>query len=103
MGSIHKESVMKTKKDGILKAFEPYKQREVDLILSITPTHTNVRRLATALGRSEDAIMTIYSIAYSGKWLKGMLSGMDTTQNNVVTKVASAKKKLGIFIGHEPD
>jgi len=93
---------MKTKADGVPKAFEPYKQREIDLILSLTPTHLNVRNLSVSLGRSEEAIGTVFSLAYSGKWLKGMLGQMGESQNNVVTKIARAKKRLGIFVGHEP-
>jgi len=27
---------------------------------------------------------------------------MDDSQDNIVTKIARAKKKLGIFIGHAP-
>lgn len=93
---------MKTKANGITKAFDPYKQREIDLILSLTPTYANVRNLSVSLGRSPEAITTVYSMAYSGKWLKGMLGQMEESQDNVVTKIAHAKKKLGIFIGHEP-
>jgi len=93
---------MKTKADGVPKAFERYTKEEIELILSLTPTYSNVNNLAKSLGRTEDAIYTIYSLAYSGKWLKQMLSGLGPHQNNVATKVAAAKKKLGIFIGHEP-
>ena len=93
---------MKTKAQGVSKAFEQYKQREVNLILSLTPTYANVGNLAVALGRSEDAITVVYTMAYSGKWLKSMLGQMGESQDNVVTKIARAKKKLGIFIGHEP-
>ncbi|MFH1087909.1 MAG: hypothetical protein V1737_04920 [Chloroflexota bacterium] len=73
---------MKTKADGIPKAFEPYKQREIDLILSLTPTHANVRNLATALGRSQEGVMTVFSMAYSGKLLKGMLDQTGESQDN---------------------
>lgn len=92
---------MKNKKDGIPHAFTPYKQEEVNLILTLVPTHDNVKNLAKSLGRSTDAIYTVYHLAYSGKWLKDTLSGMGASQNNVVTKIARAKKKLGIFVGHE--
>ena len=92
---------MKTKKDGIPNAFAPYKQQEINLILSLVPTHGNVRNLAKSLGRSNDAIYVIYHRAYSGRWLKDVLNRTEDTQDNVVTKVARAKKKLGIFVGHE--
>lgn len=93
---------MKTKRDGIPRAFEPYKQKEVDLILSMVPTHANVKNLAESLGRTKDAIYTVYNLAYSGKWLKDFLGGMEKHQDNVVTKIARTKKKSGIFIGHKP-
>jgi hypothetical protein len=92
---------VKTKKDGIANAFSPYKQEEINLILSLVPTHTNVNNLAESLGRSPEAIYTIYNMAYSGRWLKDTLKGMEESQDNVVTKIARAKKKYGIFIGHE--
>lgn len=91
---------MKTKKNGIPNAFAPYKQQEVNLILTMIPTHGNVKNLAKSLGRSNGAIYTIYHPAYSGRWLKDTLSDMDDSQDNIVTKIARAKKKLGIFIGH---
>ena len=92
---------MKTKKDGIPNAFNPYKQEEVNLILTLAPTHVNVKNLAKSLGRTTDAIYTVYHLAYSGRWLKDTLNGMRDSQDNVATKVARAKKNLGIFIGHE--
>ncbi|MFC1914884.1 hypothetical protein ACFLWK_01360 [Chloroflexota bacterium] len=93
---------MKTKADGIVKAFEPYTQKEIDLILSLVPNKTNTNNLAKSLGRSFDAIGMIYHYAYSGRMLKNALAHMKDTQDNVVTKVAKAKRKLGIYIGHEP-
>jgi hypothetical protein len=93
---------MKTKKNGIPHAFTPYEQEEVNLILTLPPTHTNVKNLAKSLGRTTNAIYTIYHLAYSGTWLKDTLSGMGAAQNNVVTKIARAKKRHGIFIGHAP-
>lgn len=93
---------MKTKATGIPRAFEPYRQKEIDLILSLVPNKTNTANLANSLGRSFDAIAMIYHLAYSGKFLKIALADIKDTQDNVVTKVAKAKKKLGIFIGHEP-
>lgn len=92
---------MKTKRNGILNAFTPYKQEEVNLILTLAPTHANVKNLAKSLGRSIDAIYTVYHLAYSSRWLKDTLSGMGDTQDNVATKIARAKKKHGIFIGHK--
>jgi hypothetical protein len=84
------------------KAFEPYTNQEVELILSILPTHRNVKNLAKALGRTQDAIYTIYKLAYSGRWLKQSLQALGDDQDNVMTKVGRAKTKLGIFVGHQP-
>ena len=92
---------MKTKKDGIPNAFAPYKQEEVNMILTLVPTHGNVRNLAKSLGRSTDAIYTLYHLAYSGRWLKDILNRTEDTQDNVAAKIARAKKKLGIFVGHK--
>jgi len=92
---------VKTKKDGIPNAFNPYKQEEVNLILTLAPTHANVKNLAKSLGRTTDAIYTVYRLAYSRRWLKDTLSGMGDAQDNIATKIARAKKKLGIFAGHE--
>jgi hypothetical protein len=50
---------VKTKADGIRKAFDPNK--------------TNTTNLAKSLGRSFDAIAMIYHWAYSGKMLKNAL------------------------------
>lgn len=93
---------MKKKSDGVPKAFDPYTKQEVELILSLAPTHSNVKNLAKSPGRTENAIYLIYYLAYSGKWLKGSLKSLGPDQNNIATKVAAAKRKFGIFIGHEP-
>ena len=93
---------MKTKSDGVTRAFERYSQQEVNLILSLVPTFTNVKNLAKSLGRSEEAISMVYHYAYSGEWLKRDLAEMEEHQNNVLTKIAKAKTKYGIFIGHKP-
>lgn len=85
------------------KAFDPYSQKEIDLILSLIPNKTNTTNLAKSLGRTFDAIGMIYEIAYSGNLLKTTLADMKDTQENVYTKVANAKKRLGIYIGYEPD
>jgi len=91
---------MKKKVDGIPKAFEQYEQQEVDLILSMLPTHTNVKNLAISLGRSNEAIYTVFRRAYSGKWLRDSLK-YNGSGDNIITKISEAKKNLGIFIGHE--
>lgn len=93
---------MKTKKDGPPRAFDRYYDEEIELILSVTPTYANVRILAKSLGRSEEAIWTIYELAYSRKWLKGQLKRFGPDQDNVMTKISRAKKKIGIIVGYKP-
>ena len=89
---------MRKKSDGIEKAFAPYNQKEIDLILSLVPNKTNTLNLAKSLGRSFDAIGMIYQIAYSGNMLKNSLASMKESQNNVIAKIARTKKKYGIYI-----
>ena len=93
---------MRKRSEKLPRAFARYSQQEVDLILSLVPTYANVKNLAKSLGRSEDAIYVVYHYAYSGKWLKRDLAEMEKHQDNIITKIAKAKKKHGIFIGHEP-
>ena len=93
---------MKTKADGVARAFEPYDQSEIDLILSLVPTTINVKRLAKTMGRSEEAIQMLYNHAYSGQWLKRQLGEMADHQSNVLTKIAKSKKRFGITIGFQP-
>ncbi|MEX1254217.1 MAG: hypothetical protein WEE64_07740 [Dehalococcoidia bacterium] len=93
---------MKTKREGVPKAFDPYTRGEIELVLSLVPTRANVANLAQSLGRTEDAIWTLYELAYSGRWLKKQLARFGPHQDNVTTKIGQAKKKLGIGIGHIP-
>ncbi|GEM_PF-3567552 len=93
---------MKTAAKGRESAFKPYTQYEVNLILSLVPNKANTLLLSKSLHRSSEAISMVYHIAYSGKWLKNALADMNDTQNNINTKIAAAKKKYGIYVGHEP-
>ena len=81
-------------------ANEVYTQDEVDLIVSHPPNWANAKRFAKVLGRSTAAIVTIYEMAYSGKWLKEMMAR--STKNSLPHKIARAKIKFGIFVGHRP-
>jgi hypothetical protein len=92
---------MKTKAHGIPKAFDPYSQEEITLILTLPPTNQSIRILAKSLGRSEEAIKAIYKLAYSGKWLKNSVARIGG-RHNVFDKIGAAKKELGIVIGHRP-
>lgn len=86
------------------KANEPYSDAEVELMLSMVPSHHAVGLLAQTLCRSRGAIMMIYQLAYSGNWLKQQIAGNDgcPDRDNVHLKIGRAKKKLGIFVGHRP-
>jgi hypothetical protein len=80
---------------------KPYSQEEIDLILSVIPNGTNLTNLASALGRTTDAIGMIYEIAYNVKLLRDNLDD-NNPRNDVFQKIANAKTKLGIFIGYNP-
>jgi hypothetical protein len=84
------------------RRMETYAQAEVDLILSLPPTQRNLLNLAVSLERSKNAIAVVYQLAYSGNWLKKTLKGTTDRNDNVHTKIANAKRRLGIFIGHRP-
>jgi len=80
---------------------KPYSQEEIDLILSVIPSKTNITNLASALRRGIDAIGMIYEIAYNVKLLRENLDD-DKPKNDVFQKIANSKTKLGIFIGYDP-
>jgi len=80
---------------------KPYTQAEIDLVLSVIPSQTNLTNLASALGRTRDAIGMVYEIAYNVKLLRDNLDDANP-RNDVFQKIANAKTKLGIFIGYGP-
>lgn len=86
------------------RANDVYSDAEVELILSMVPTHQTASILAQTLQRSRGAIMMIYQLAYSGSWLKQNIEGNVgcPDRDNVHMKIGRAKKKLGIFVGHRP-
>ena len=43
---------------------KPYKDGELETILSLAPTDANIRWLSTLLERSEEAIEIVYKIAF---------------------------------------
>ena len=92
---------MKTKKDGFPKAGKHYTQEEINLILSLPPTHTNINNLAAALGRNHDAIEMIYIKAYSHTLLKDSIKDA-RGENTIIMQIARAKKELGMFVGYSP-
>lgn len=49
-----------------LRKNQQYRNGELEVVLSLTPTDTNITHLAALLDRSEDAIRIVYRIAYAG-------------------------------------
>jgi hypothetical protein len=72
----------------------PYKDGELEVILSLPPTSNNIFWLSKLLERSEDAIKIVYKIAFEhGPFAKGA-----TIQQR---KIAVAKKRVSIGIGRK--
>lgn len=73
---------------------EPYKDGELEVILSLTPTSKNIALLSALLDRSKSAIEIVYHIAY-GTGPFGDTAGIQAA------KVLKAKKAVGISIGRK--
>lgn len=43
---------------------KPYRDGELEVILSLAPTHTNIKWLSVLLERTEEAIEIVYKIAF---------------------------------------
>ena len=70
---------------------KPYKDGELEIILSLVPTKSNIQWLACLLDRSEQAIVIVYRIAYGhGKF--------GTTAGIQKRKILAAKKRVGISV-----
>jgi hypothetical protein len=68
-----------------------YREGELEMILSLAPTATNLKLLAKVLGRSEAALQLVYRAAYgNGAFPEGAAFNR---------KVVAAKKSLGITFG----
>ena len=74
------------------RANEPYKEGELEVILSLPPTSANVFWLSKLLERSEEAIKIVYKIAFEHG---PFASSADVQQR----KIAAAKKRVDIRIG----
>ena len=73
---------------------EPYKEGELEVILSLPPTIANIHWLSKLLDRSEEAVSIVYKIAFDhGPFAKGA-----TVQQR---KVMAAKKNVGIGVGRK--
>ena len=73
---------------------EPYKEGELEVILSLPPTAGNIQWLSKLLERSEKAIEIVYKIAFE----HGPFSKSATIQRK---KVLEAKRRVGIQIGRK--
>lgn len=73
---------------------KPYKDGELEVILSLVPTVDNIKRLSSLLGRSEEAIEIVYRIAFE----HGPFGRQATVQER---KIMAAKKRVGIKIGRK--
>ncbi len=72
---------------------EPYKDGELEVILSLPPTSASIYWLSKLLDRSEKAIEIVYKIAFGdGPFSKG---GSTVQQR----KIVAAKKRVEIRIG----
>ena len=73
---------------------KPYKDGELEVILSTAPTEANIKWLSKLLDRSPAAIQIVYKIAYEhGPFAKSA----DIQQK----KILAAKKRVGISIGRK--
>lgn len=73
---------------------QPYKNGELEIILSLAPTEANIKWLSELLERSEDAIEVVYKIAFEhGPF--GKQAGIQEK------KILEAKDRVGIRIGRK--
>ena len=70
----------------------PYKDGELDVILSLAPTSDNIQRLSSLLERSEEAIEIVYPIAFE----YGVFAKSAKAQQE---KIMASKNRVGIRIG----
>ena len=75
---------------------KPYKDGELEVILSMAPTEANIKWLSKLLDRTPSAIQIVYKIAYEhGPFAKSA----DIQQK----KILAAKKRVGISIGRKSE
>ena len=73
---------------------KPYKDGELEVILSMAPTEANIKWLAKLLDRTPSAIQIVYKIAYE----HGVFAKSADIQQK---KILAAKKRVGIAIGRK--
>src|SRR5262245_31201110 len=83
---------IKRKHGKFQRAYKPYKEGELEVILSVSPTPANVFWLSKLLERSEEAIKKVYQIAFEqGPFAKAA----DPQQG----KIVAAKRRVEAGIG----
>jgi hypothetical protein len=75
-------------------AARPYRDGELEVILSVAPTSANIKWLSKLLSRSPEAIEIVYKIAFE----HGVFGRNATAQQK---KIMAAKKRVGIGIGRQ--
>jgi hypothetical protein len=73
---------------------QPYKDGELEVILSLPPTAANIHWLSKLLDRSVEAVEIVYKIAFE----HGQFGKAATAQQK---KIMAAKKRVGIGIGRQ--
>lgn len=73
---------------------QPYKDGELETILSLAPTESNIKWLSKLLERSEEAIEIVYKIAFD----HGPFGKNADIQER---KILEAKERVGIKIGRK--
>jgi len=71
---------------------QPYKEGELEVILSLPPTAANIYWLSQLLDRSTEAVEIVYKIAFE----HGRFGKAAAAQQK---KIMAAKKRVGIGIG----
>ncbi len=71
----------------------PYRDGELEVVLSLAPTKSNIYWLSKLLERSEAAIEIVYKIAFEHGPFGASASGIQQR------KVIQAKRRVGIGLG----
>ncbi len=73
---------------------KPYKEGELEVILSLPPTAANIYWLSKLVDRSTGAIEIVYKIAFE----HGPFASAATVQQR---KIMAAKQRVGIGVGRQ--
>lgn len=73
---------------------KPYKEGELEVILSLPPTTQNIRWLRKLLERTEKSIQIVYKIAFE----RGLFGKDSVIQEK---KIIEAKERIGLDVGRK--